>query len=136
MKQSIDNLIDLAKKIRKLTTQVGFGQKWTHIRNVVNDYEVYPISVYFASNYDTCSVRFGENLEVSFISDTIEIPFEYSSEELKGIYRESVHTYEVLEQMVEDGNEEFVKNIRKERIQELKRELESLLEEDSNVEID
>lgn len=124
MEKVIKKLVDLAYLYKAYGKEINLHQTWNDLDTKFTE-ENLKVSVYFANNYDTCTVRFGE-VEITLYANKITMPWDYSKEDLEAIYTSADKIYNML--LVDKDDSRVQKRLmaQKERIAELEAELAAL----------
>ena len=124
MKTQIEKLIRLAKQYESFGTEYLFPNgRFTCVKKEGFN-EV--ISVYFNNNWTTCEVRI-RGFIISLYSGKITIPFDCTEEMIEESYLEACKELDNLINDSENKLREKYEREKQERIEELKKELETLL---------
>ena len=124
MKTQIEKLIRLAKQYESFGKEHLFPNvRYTSIKK--EGYQEI-IAVYFAENWTVCDVKI-RNIQISLYSGKITIPFGCTEEMIEESYQEAAYELDELINDSENELREKYERVKQERINELKKELETLL---------
>ena len=88
MKKQIEKLVELAGQYVEYGKAAKLPQTHNYLREEDKDLGISLLNVYFANDYRTQSVRFGD-VEVCFYKDDINIPLNATSKSLEAVYNDA-----------------------------------------------